>query len=196
MTSELLCCQPWSDTPPSSPWLEISFEQQSDRWSHAWFLVEPGGLRHRILSSVEGDAQTAFPPSPPLQQVHQQDLGGGRTVLGVGMAGRSHWSAAFAPVAESENALLADLACLRKSLEEGSPDCWLGSTYRLESGWWLSADGVITDGRRSVRILLPTGRTTWQQPETGVLQLTPQQISSSTTVPSCWAFQLAPVLGG
>jgi hypothetical protein len=98
-------------------------EADNDRWDHR-IVLQSVGETFVLLESIEGDAETAWPPSPPLQEIHLHDLGNGEALLGVGMAGTSHWSISLST---KSNSLVADLACLVKSGIAGP----LSSTYRV-----------------------------------------------------------------
>jgi hypothetical protein len=75
--------------------LRAVFVRRGDRYAHrieardaatqAWTVV---------LESHEGTDEEHWPPSPPFQQLHVEHRKEGDVVLLVGMAGRSHWSAA------------------------------------------------------------------------------------------------------
>ena len=70
-----------------------------------------------------------WPPSPPLQNLHREELAGGRSaLLLVGAAGRGHWSASV-EAAPREARLLFDLACRVETV-----DGWIGNRYRLHRG--------------------------------------------------------------
>jgi len=81
-----------------------------------------------IASSVEGDSNDDWPPSPAFQEISEEDIGNRVVVLGVGMAGSNHWSIS-ASVAENQRVKL-DNACLVKNEQIG----WLGSTYQISEG--------------------------------------------------------------
>ena len=66
-----------------------------DRYAHRICLRQAGGWID-ILSSVEGTADDAWPPSPPFQALDLECTDDGRQLaLLVGMACRSHWSASI-----------------------------------------------------------------------------------------------------
>ena len=74
--------------------------------------------------ALEGDGQQDWPPSPPLQQLSIEDLGGEQPAgLAVGMAGKSHWSLS-AEFKQGE--LVFDVACRLRGL-----DATLGSSYQI-----------------------------------------------------------------
>jgi hypothetical protein len=55
--------------------------------------------------------------------------GGRPAIVGVGLAGRSHFSASFAPHPTLADTVLVEIAC---RVQE--PPVWLGSTYRAADG--------------------------------------------------------------
>jgi len=65
----------------------IEFQWRGDRYIHR-IMKDQMEMAH----SVEGDAYEVWPPSPPLQQLSLESIDNSPTVLGVGSAGRSHWS--------------------------------------------------------------------------------------------------------
>ncbi|MFO0906335.1 MAG: hypothetical protein U0939_25240 [Pirellulales bacterium] len=103
----------------------VELRRESDRfWQTVW--VERGGVRTKVCESREGSAADAWPPSPPLQQLHiEERVDLGAVGLLVGMAGRGHWSLSLEPLA-GRTALRWDAAC-RFPI---APD-FLGSTWRL-----------------------------------------------------------------
>lgn len=105
--------------------LRIEFLWRGDRFAQTILLVKASGERIPLLESVEGSPAEEWPPSPPLQSVHVEELAGGRRVaLLVGAAGRSHWSASVEAV-PGEAVLIFDIACRHSESAK-----WLGSTYR------------------------------------------------------------------
>ena len=106
----------------------------SDRYNHAIGLVIDG-QKIKMIESCEGDSDQAWPPSPPLQQVYKQDIDGDPAILGVGMAGKSHFSSSFLLQDVDTIALAVDSACLVKDdqshLENELP--FLGTTYQKDS---------------------------------------------------------------
>jgi hypothetical protein len=75
--------------------LRVVFFRQGDRWAHRIEVQhETTGAWSGALESLEGSADDVWPPSPPFQQLHVEHRPTGDVVLLVGMAGRTHWSAA------------------------------------------------------------------------------------------------------
>jgi hypothetical protein len=104
----------------------LEFTSQADRFGHQVFARSDSWESDLVLyNSIEGDEHSNWPPSPPLQDVHQQVIGDQAVVMAVGMAGASHWSAACS-LRENDQRIgfHFDIACRIKN----EPD-WLGSTY-------------------------------------------------------------------
>ncbi len=116
--------------------IRVEYTRTGDRFRHEICVVE-GNLRQLAALSVEGTPEQHWPPSPPVQEVHQQ----GDVLFLTGMAGASYWSASVS--FESPGTLLFDVACRTKLL----PD-WLGSRYAIEHASadllrWEPADAII-----------------------------------------------------
>lgn len=120
--------------------LRVCFVRQGDRYQHRVEWLEEKSPSHSaeqptgplvaapVLSSVEGDGGDSWPPSPPLQDLDECVLAAGATgIVGVGMAGKSHWSLAVEAV---KDAIWFDAACRVNE----SPRT-LGSTYDLGDDW-------------------------------------------------------------
>ncbi|MGC4003588.1 MAG: hypothetical protein QM811_10840 [Pirellulales bacterium] len=111
--------------------LRLVFRRDGDRYGHEIRILDPradGGERV-VLSSVEGDAADACPPSAPFQHLHVEDrtstAGTAEQVaLLVGMAGRGHWSGAIETL--PTGGFLFDLACKTSQAPR-----FLGGTYRF-----------------------------------------------------------------
>lgn len=100
--------------------VEILFEWCGDRWSHAIFFR---GVDAAAWRSVEGPDEAAgdaaWPASPVL--VELSPVPSATAVVGVGRAGRSHYSVSFTAKGPR---LLVECAC---RIHE--PPGWIGSTY-------------------------------------------------------------------
>lgn len=67
--------------------LRVDFRWRDDRFVQELFVDSvAAGI------SVEGDAHDDWPSSPPLQQLSLEKINDSSVILGVGAAGRSHWS--------------------------------------------------------------------------------------------------------
>lgn len=107
--------------------LRVAFSRQRDRFGHTVFLDQADGWLPALVS-IEGDDASDWPPSPPFQQASP---GPNDSLLLVGMAGRSHWSAAVEGSAQT--GLLFDLAVRAQEL----PD-WIGTSYHVGNDWRLT----------------------------------------------------------
>lgn len=112
---------------------EIVFVREHDRWRHV--VTVAGEPR---LESIEGPAAPAadprWPASPVLTEVALVDAAGRPAILGLGLAGRSHFSMSVAAHPDRPNTLLFEVAC---RIQE--PPGWLGSTYRAADGGLVQA---------------------------------------------------------
>lgn len=109
---------------------EVRFEWRGDRWTHA---VRFEGLPDLPTTgpwlSVEGPGDNSrddrWPPSPVFVELHTHPAAGSVAVMGLGLAGRSHFSASIGPDSQVPGALRFDIAA---RIHE--PPVQLGSTYR------------------------------------------------------------------
>jgi hypothetical protein len=108
--------------------LVVEFTWGGDRWTHR---VGPAG--GPLWTSVEGPdpagADPRWPASPVLVEVSLVEAAGGPAVVGVGLAGRSHFSLCVTPHPAGGERLLFEAAC-----RIHAPAGWLGSTYRGPAG--------------------------------------------------------------
>ena len=119
---------------------EIVFLREHDRWRHVVALAD--GSR---LESVEGPQNTAadprWPASPALTEVSLVGAAGRPAIVGLGLAGRSHFSVSVAAHPDRPDTLLFEVAC---RIQE--PPAWLGSTYRAADGGSMQATPQAADG--------------------------------------------------
>lgn len=128
--------------------LVVEFSYLGDRFAHRLILggdeLSPAG--QELFCSVEGDDQSAWPPSPPLQQLDECPLAdGNKGLVGVGMAGQGHWSIAVEPLSLASSGSPAagdhgdsvgfvfDVACRAAGFGE------LGSQYRIAAPTQLAS---------------------------------------------------------
>ncbi|MFM1996869.1 MAG: hypothetical protein RLZZ111_1256 [Planctomycetota bacterium] len=118
----------------------VDFTWAGDRWQHSVRIRRPGGETADSWGSVEGSSAAGgdprWPASPVLVELSAVALPGaepadgkpavGKAVVGVGLAGRSHFSAAIARDPDRPGAIRFEIAC---RLTE--PPGWIGSTYRV-----------------------------------------------------------------
>lgn len=106
----------------------FTFTWAGDRWSHVVALADG-----REWRSVEGaravDGDPRWPASPVLVEVSPMQTSHGPAILGVGLAGRSHFSASMSGNPADPAQVWCEIAC---RLNE--PPVWLGSTYRGPAG--------------------------------------------------------------
>lgn len=116
------------------PWRVVSI------WSEDRYATElqchDGQVFLPCWSSHEGTSEDAWPPSPPLQQLVAEDGGGAPVLLGVGMAGTSHWSLSYS-LSSDQQTLIMEAACRLTAC----PSLWLGSRFRLAPQWHLESQG-------------------------------------------------------
>ena len=105
------------------------FTWNGDRWAHRITTGEA-----TTWTSLDGPCPPAndprWPASPVLVElsrvsVPRGDAAGGEAIVGVGLAGRSHFSASIAPDPNDAGVIRFEIAC---RLHE--PPGWIGSTYR------------------------------------------------------------------
>lgn len=108
------------------------FVRRDDRWGHRLEWCIEGGRSTPLLESVEGSPGELASPSPPVQEIQMhQSPDGLAAALGVGMAGRNHWSLTVTPACRAHRNPLDDwlafgLAC---RVRERVPE--LQSAYRI-----------------------------------------------------------------
>lgn len=127
--------------------LIVEFGNAADRWSNRWILIN-GDVETEIMTSVEGTPEQDWPSSPPLQDISAHELPTGNAILGVGMAGKSHWSASVVAAAETDDCqvIRCEWACLRKDETElRNPKAQLSSVFALCNGVVMNriADGGV-----------------------------------------------------
>ncbi|MBL9083913.1 MAG: hypothetical protein JNK76_19000 [Planctomycetales bacterium] len=90
--------------------LRVVFFRHGDRIAHRIEVVDPNTNDWLpALISVEGSPDDPWPASPPFQQLHVEQRPTGPIVFLIGMAGRSHWSAAV-DIAADRRSIRFDVA--------------------------------------------------------------------------------------
>jgi hypothetical protein len=115
----------------------LVFRWHADRWSHALAPAPVSGQEsaaHAEWASLDGawpaDGDPRWPASPVLVELSRlPGHGAAATIVGVGMAGRSHYSASVGRDPLVADAVRFEIAC---RLHDGPG--WLGSTYRVIDG--------------------------------------------------------------
>jgi hypothetical protein len=105
----------------------VRFAWHVDRWTHD--VLGADGTRWRSIEETAVGDDPRWPASPVLVELSALDTPAGRVILGVGLAGRSHFSASVGPDPAAPDRLRFDLAC-----RVNEPPPWLGSTYRDSVG--------------------------------------------------------------
>ena len=110
--------------------LQVRFTRVGDRFAHCIeFVVARNAIGVPLLTSVEGDNNSAWPPSATLQQLHIERRDGvGRSAetfshvaLMVGLAGRSHWSLSVEPEVFQPSRQAEPTSQQESGLQRGSP---------------------------------------------------------------------------
>lgn len=129
---------------PSGMLLQVVYRFIEPTFRHRVRLVDPQANEVAAWDGIVGGESTNWPASPPIQELSQELIGGRDCLLGVGRAGKCHWSLSVEslPAEASEQqtrriegtdyqagqGLVFDIAC-----RSPGPTGWLGSTYRAES---------------------------------------------------------------
>lgn len=92
--------------------LFVSFPGRGDRFGHVVSIV-CGDEIVPCMVSLEGDDSEEWPDSPPIQQLSIEQRKTGAVGLGVGQAGKSHWSVTVETFAE-ERRIDFHVACRLK----------------------------------------------------------------------------------
>lgn len=142
--------------------LHVRFTLRGDRFHHAIACRQSTGEMFSLLASVEGTPDTSWPDSPPFQQVEAHELATGTSLLAVGLAGTSHWSASIEQVETlpedlklpaGESRVRFDVACRIRAA-----DARLGTTYDIAEG--ISAEksqrGLVFSSSSEVSARLET----------------------------------------
>ncbi len=129
--------------------ISIRFIKSGDRLAHCIGLQtssKGSGIFLPVLESIEGDAQEAWPASPPMQQIVQELIGhnSAPVLLGVGLSGNGHWSSAVEET--STGSLKLDIAC-----KSSKPASYLGSQYRV------AADTEVDFENNEIRLTVKRG---------------------------------------
>lgn len=98
---------------------ELTFFRHGDRWQHC--VAIDGRV---VAESVEDGPDARWPASPPLVDLSTATIAGRLTLVAIGLAGRSHFSASILPHPTRPDTFLFEIAC---RIHE--PAAGLGSTY-------------------------------------------------------------------
>ena len=124
--------------------LVVSSRKERDRFVHAIALLKTANSEETdLLQSLEGTDSELWPSSPPLQQVYQQEVDGDPVLLGVGMAGKNHFSTS-ARLFETDRYVELEIesACL---IKQDCPERFLGSTYTVADNIAVSTQQDVAE---------------------------------------------------
>ena len=145
--------------------MTVRFAWSNDRFAHQVFArneTKPCAV------TVDGDAAQPWPASPPLQQLSREVIDDQSVILGVGSAGRSHWSVSVVPTeTETGGGLRFEWACCHKERP-----AFVGVTYETNERVNVQADENSASDRR----------------EDGTTIVKANEASTSGTV--CWSYTL------
>jgi hypothetical protein len=139
--------------PAAPPRLEagrvgVVFSRSGDRWAH--HVLVDGATR---FVSTEGPTRAGddrWPASPVVTEVALVEAAGGPALVGVGRAGRSHFSLSLIRHPTLPDTVLVEAAC---RIHE--PPGWLGSTYRPLEPPLADEPAPVDADRDSEMIRLP-----------------------------------------
>lgn len=118
--------------------LFVTCDWDNDRFVHTIGVIS-NATKIPFLRSREGLPDETWPGSPPLQQVSKQLVDQSPALLGLGMAGKSHYSTSFLlsePSEKNELQLTVESACsINDDVRKNQADeISLSSSYTLFSG--------------------------------------------------------------
>lgn len=116
--------------------LTVRFMWRDDRWVHD--VTRTDGACWRSVEGGAGDPR--WPASPVLVELSRLGASPGPAILGVGLAGRSHFSASVGPDPAHPDRLRFDIAC-----RVNEPPLRLGSTYAGPRGLVRIGPGVAAE---------------------------------------------------
>jgi hypothetical protein len=175
-------------------WGDLSVEANriGDRfdWRILWEPLSASALP--LLQSVPSPIDTAWPPFPPLQELAQESHSDTEVLLGVGMAGKSHWSVSVdRRQPPHQPAMVFDFAC-RLS---GSP-AFLGACWMLGEGLHaippasLNLPWLLRRNATTIATLTPDNHTSLRL-EGNQVQLIPNLGTGGIQGTVRWGFRIA-----
>ncbi|TWT54501.1 hypothetical protein Pla22_21480 [Rubripirellula amarantea] len=124
--------------------LAVEYSWNEDRFVHR-ILVDDT----EVARSIDSDAENDWPDSPPIQQISLEPINDQPTILGVGGAGRGHWSISVGRNPQQPNSIRFDIACRVKETPK-----FLGSSYRVSGELAIEAVvGEVVTEASLVRVL-------------------------------------------
>ena len=161
-----------------SPML-LTFRWLGDRYGHVLEIDE-----RSVAESIDGDSQDSWPPSAPVQQLTLETLHGKPVLLGVGAAGRSHWSVSVEAIErDGVPGFSFDWACRLKPLETIVASSGKGSAMKG------SAMQVGSEYRLDERIaIIPCEGTLLERIDGHHIRLSPEHPRSGSTLQ--WRYRI------
>lgn len=159
--------------------LQVAFAWSDDRYAHiVSLLTSENGEPTRILQSIEGTAEDAWPPSPPVQQLVPHHMESGETFLGVGQAGTAHWSLSVEPLPKPVVGYHFELACRVTRGPE-----YIGSRLQMllrDVHWTEDFQGVspslntaFCGARLRLAVEADCSRLTWESSQPSIVNVLP-----------------------
>jgi len=106
----------------------IEFRRAGDRFSHTIRRTDAAGETTDQWCEVQAGDSDDWPASPPIQELSLEKIADAEVLLGVGRAGKSHWSISVeTSEIDGKASLRLDIACRCPA-----PPQWLGSTYDVK----------------------------------------------------------------
>ena len=181
--------------------LILRCERVVDRFQKTVVWADQNDVETVVLQSIEGTATEDFPSSPPIQQLHTQDINGAPVMLGVGMAGRGHWSASISLQDENGTSLLFQYAANVR----GEPG-WLGCSWSLANGMSAKRNDqtseLVLSGSQlaavafTIRPHMPVGCGTDFKHADKINGIVLQpNLNSKSVRPVCWDYEIRVVNG-
>lgn len=127
--------------------VRVVFFRREDRHAHRIETMDETRFEWvPVCESQEGSPADVWPPSPPFQQLHVEERATGRVVLLIGMAGRTHWSAAV-EVAADRKSIRFDVAARVQVAPQR-----LGSDYQDAREEGIPAEPCIIFGTQTPQL--------------------------------------------
>jgi len=157
--------------------LRAVFVRHGDRFAHRIEVRDKEAQQWiTAAESLEGTDDNHWPPSPPFQQLHVERRKEGEVVLLVGMAGRSHWSAAV-DVCPERKTLRFDVAVRVQAGAE-----LLGSAYEIVAVQEAAAVVATVSPGALMSGSMPAGSDFRFEPDVG------EAVTFPATI--CWKYSL------
>lgn len=128
--------------------IEVVFRWTGDRWAHR--VVCHGDREAAVWESVEGDGSESWPASPAVTELAPAP--GTPAIVGVGRAGRSHFSVCFRPASPENSGSRTEELVVEAACRIHETPTWLGSTYLDAAGSPIRV-AAVTAGARLPRTI-------------------------------------------